>query len=275
MGFPRGRPGRLQAQSGFAFFLLLAFVAVMGIGLAAVAQVWSTAVQRERERELLFIGSQLRAAVAQYYNESPGAKQYPRTLDDLLEDKRFPTSRRHLRRVYIDPMTGKAEWGLVRYQGFLIGVHSLSEGTPVKSALFDPSDILLTGAAHYTEWRFVYTPEGFESAPRAVAAGLTQNPASPAATPPSPDSAELAVAPGSPQPGVARAAAVPSIAQRARSELPTEPWACNAAARAAMRDCARLPPADVAACEQAAESQSKACLARAASAAPASSSDTQ
>jgi hypothetical protein len=41
-----------RGQQGYAYLALLGFVAVAGIGLAVLALVWSTASQREREREL-------------------------------------------------------------------------------------------------------------------------------------------------------------------------------------------------------------------------------
>ena len=97
-------------QRGFTYLGVLVIVALMGFGLAAFGELYSHAAQREKERELLFVGDQFRNAIASYYNKSPGAKVYPRKLEDLLEDTRFPMPQHHLRRVYNDPMTGKADW---------------------------------------------------------------------------------------------------------------------------------------------------------------------
>jgi type II secretory pathway pseudopilin PulG len=154
---------------GFAYLILLGFVAVAGIALAALAQVWSTAAQREREAELLFIGHQFRAAIGSYYEQSPGAKQYPRSLEELLADPRFPQAKRHLRRLYVDPMTGKSEWGLVRHQDWVIGVHSLSEARPLKTALFEPEDAAFVDSGTYADWRFVFKPAESQSAAQAAA----------------------------------------------------------------------------------------------------------
>ncbi|HYR35273.1 MAG TPA: type II secretion system protein [Burkholderiales bacterium] len=156
-------------QRGFTYLGVLLIIAVMGAGLAAFGELYSHAAQREKERELLFIGNQFREAVGSYYNKSPGAKVYPKKLEDLLEDKRFPMPQRHLRRVYMDPMTGGTEWGLVEAPGGgFMGVHSLSEETPVKSGNFSAKDEAFDGAEHYTKWMFTYSPGGLGSK---VAAG--------------------------------------------------------------------------------------------------------
>jgi type II secretory pathway pseudopilin PulG len=148
-------------QRGFSYLGVLVIIAVMGAGLAAFGQLYSHASQREKERELLFIGNQFRDAIASYYNKSPGAKVYPKKLEDLLEDRRFPMPQRHLRRVYNDPMTGKADWGMVEAPGGgFMGVHSLSEETPVKSGNFSAKNQAFEGAEHYTKWMFAYSPPG-------------------------------------------------------------------------------------------------------------------
>ena len=56
-------PARRPRHAGFTYVGLLIAVAVLGVGLAAVGQVWSTAAAREKERELLFVGNQYRAAI--------------------------------------------------------------------------------------------------------------------------------------------------------------------------------------------------------------------
>ncbi|NNU42343.1 type II secretion system protein [Ramlibacter montanisoli] len=153
---------RAGQQRGFTYIALLLAVAVQGAVLAATASVWHTAQKRERERELLFVGEQFRSAIRAYAQTGPGtAGQLPATLDDLLLDPRFPGTRRHLRKVFVDPMTWKAEWGLVRTPDGrgILGVYSLSPEKPLKTANFRPADRAWEGANSYSEWKFVYKPQ--------------------------------------------------------------------------------------------------------------------
>jgi hypothetical protein len=150
--------GRKSCMGGFAYLWLLLLVALMGLGLTVAAQVDATAVQRDRERELLSIGRQFRAAIGRYYETqtTSGTREYPATFDDLIRDNRVPGIRRHLRQVAIDPMTHKAEWGLVMLGGRIAGVHSLSDKTPIKQDGFEPEDQALRGKSSYAEWVFTY-----------------------------------------------------------------------------------------------------------------------
>jgi type II secretory pathway pseudopilin PulG len=165
----RYRPG----QAGLTYLALLFAIAVMGVALALAGIVWHTAQQRDKERELLFIGTQFRQALASYYHGSPGIKRYPVTLADLVKDPRFPNVRRHLRRVYVDPMTGKAEWGVVRnLEGGIIGIHSLSREAPVRRVFLDGPYREFTGKTRYVDWKFVYLPVA-PTAPPATATKRT------------------------------------------------------------------------------------------------------
>ncbi|MEK6536428.1 MAG: type II secretion system protein [Actinomycetota bacterium] len=137
-------------------------VAIAGAVLAATGIVWSRANQREKETELLFIGNQFRQAIALYYQRAPGAsKRYPPKIENLIKDERYLTTQRYLRKVYIDPMTGKAQWGLVMApEGGVMGVYSLSTAKPIKYAGFAKAEgkAGFANATRYTEWRFTYVP---------------------------------------------------------------------------------------------------------------------
>lgn len=101
---PTGSPRR---EYGFTYLWLLFIVAIGSVLLAAAGQRWSQVAAREREHELMFRGSEIAEAIGAYRAVGSGG---PRTLDDLVDDRRAPQLRRHLRRVYVDPFTGQADW---------------------------------------------------------------------------------------------------------------------------------------------------------------------
>jgi len=150
----------MKRAQGFTYIAVLIAVAVSGALLAAGSVVWSQQAQRERERELLLIGKEYQRAIGLYYERTPGAiKRYPENLDDLLRDDRYLSMQRYLRKVYRDPLTGKPEWGLVQAPtGGIMGVHSLSNGRPIKTGGFDDAGRDLDGKTRYSDWQFVYTP---------------------------------------------------------------------------------------------------------------------
>ena len=145
-------------HSGFTYLTLLISIAIMGAVLASFGMMWSTAQQRENERELLFVGGQFRNAIAQYYLNSPGAiKKYPASLEDLLKDNRQLATKRYLRKLFVDPLTRSNKWGLVKSaDGRIMGVFSLSEEQPLKTDNFPDINLRLKGKKKYSEWHFVY-----------------------------------------------------------------------------------------------------------------------
>jgi len=148
-----------SAQRGFTYLGLMFLIVVIGIGLAAAGTIWQTEVQREKEKELLFVGEQFRQAIGSYYENTPnGIKQYPATLEDLLHDPRFPEMRRHLRRIYPDPVTGNAEWGLMKEQQRIVGVYSKSETQPLMKVFTGEGRQGFSDAVTYAGWAFIYKP---------------------------------------------------------------------------------------------------------------------
>jgi type II secretory pathway pseudopilin PulG len=152
-------------QEGFTYLALLIAVAVGGAVLAAIGELTSHAQQREKEAQLLFVGQQYREAIRAYYERSPGgAKRYPKKLEDMLADSRYPNAQRYLRRPYPDPMTGKAEWGLVEApEGGIMGIYSLSEAPPIKTGGFSQRDESFSDAARYADWKFFYSAAALPS----------------------------------------------------------------------------------------------------------------
>ncbi len=149
-----------SGNRGYTYLGLLMLIALMGTALAQVGMVWHTDAQRNREAELLFIGGEFRRAIGSYFESAPppdGKKEFPEKLEELLEDERFLPPRRHLRRLYRDPMTGDFEWGLVLSSDKRIaGVHSLSQDKPIKRAGFGAVAESFALAEAYADWKFNY-----------------------------------------------------------------------------------------------------------------------
>lgn len=149
-------------KKGFTFLGVLAFLVVTGIALTAASKYWSTVIKREKEEELLFRGDQIKSAIASYYDNTPQGRKpsYPKSLEDLLKDPRFLTLRRHLRKVYKDPITEDGTWGLIRdAKGGIKGVFSRSNLKPIKTGNFSEEYEDFEKAKTYSDWRFVHTKE--------------------------------------------------------------------------------------------------------------------
>jgi type II secretory pathway pseudopilin PulG len=156
------RGKRLQRRArGFTYIGLLVLVAVIGIMLAAAGEVASTAAQRDREAQLLWVGHEYRAAIGRYWNKR---RSYPPSLQDLLgaapgtaSDTAVPV--RYLRRLYPDPMTNAVDWALVAApSGGIMGVASSSKRAPLKTAHFEDVDQEFEKATSYNDWQFTFAP---------------------------------------------------------------------------------------------------------------------
>jgi len=150
-----------DAQSGVVLLGVLVMLLMVGLTLGEAGAVWSEACKHEREQELLKVGDNMRRAIGQYYNQTPGpVKQYPQSLELLLKDDRFPVPKRYLRQIYSDPMTGRKNWGVLEApSGGIMGVYSLGSGTPYKGAHFRPINKTFENKKNYGDWIFAYSPE--------------------------------------------------------------------------------------------------------------------
>lgn len=149
---------RPERQRGAIYLLTLFLVAALGVGLARFGTVWSTALQREREAELLFVGGEYARAIASYRGAFPGQPvPGPERLEDLLLDPRFPFVRRHLRRIYPDPTSGEVDWIVERQAGRIVGLRSRSN-RPVLRSVSLPQWVIVTGGGpagvRHTDWLF-------------------------------------------------------------------------------------------------------------------------
>lgn len=122
-----------SGERGHSLIALL--VATALVALAASVAAPSVAWQRQHEQEARFgqIGRAYAQALARYRRLSPGAQPaYPHSLDDLLLDRRFVGTVRHLRRLYPDPLAAGQPWVPLRDErGGIVGVRSQSQSAPL------------------------------------------------------------------------------------------------------------------------------------------------
>ncbi len=152
----------LKKESGFSLVLVLVVMTILGLSAGIAGSTWSTITRRAREADLLWKGAQIRKAIGSYYRASHGQGApniFPSRLEYLLKDPRFLQTRRHLRRLYPDPMTGE-DWVLIKDPGGRIkGVHSSLQKTPFKQGNFSVDNQDFEGRESYSEWEFVYVPK--------------------------------------------------------------------------------------------------------------------
>ena len=147
------------SSPGFTYVGVIVLLVVISISLGVAGTYWSTIVKREKEEELLFRGNQFVKAIEAYYFQD-NRSLFPASLEELLKDKRQLVPRRFLRRIYPDPITGKPDWVIIKDSGGkIIGVHSQSNGVPMKRAGFPISYQEFAAKKAYREWRFVFDPK--------------------------------------------------------------------------------------------------------------------
>jgi len=152
------RSGR--RQDGFTYVGLLIAVAFIALGAATVLESGAQQQLRLQEAELLAIGQEFRSALQSYAEATPlGQPEAPRELAELLRDPRYPGTKRHLRRIYPDPLTGQKSWGIVRSpDGRILGIHSLSDSPTLRRDGFPIGLEAFAQARRHDEWIFALRP---------------------------------------------------------------------------------------------------------------------
>lgn len=143
--------------AGATYLGLLVLLAVASVWTATAVQVGEIERQRDAEEELLSTGREFTRALQLYASATPtGQPRAPSSLDDLLRDPRYPGVTRHLRRIPLDPMTGRSDWRVVRDpHGQILGIHSASRLKPIRkegpAGQFPASE---THWSSYADWVF-------------------------------------------------------------------------------------------------------------------------
>lgn len=121
-----------RRAAGFTYLEMIATAGILAILASAILPLAKVTRTREKEIELRRALRTLRTAIDEYQDLAAnkhqiggtdvrlGSEGYPPDLDTLVEGVnlvgRIDFKKKFLRRVPIDPMTGKAEWGMRCYQ---------------------------------------------------------------------------------------------------------------------------------------------------------------
>src|SRR4051794_35830962 len=125
---PMEKPEVRRREAGFTLAELVMVAAVLTILASATLPVAKFTAKRSKEADLKLALREMRSAIDEYKRYSDaglipvdlGTEGYPKKMEILVEgvqlvgqvDKKLKL----LRRIPIDPMTGKDEWGLRSYQ---------------------------------------------------------------------------------------------------------------------------------------------------------------
>ena len=143
-----GKFGIRASERGLTLVELIVTVAILAILASAAVPVTMFNVKREREHELRRDLWQMRDAIDHYkdaadmhaFQTKIDSQNYPPDLETLVTGVEVQSKKvKFLRRIPIDPMTGKAEWGLRSMQDdpdsnsyggqSVFDVYSKSDGT--------------------------------------------------------------------------------------------------------------------------------------------------
>ncbi len=144
-----------KKSKGYTLAEMLMVCGLIGILTAMIIPVAKYTVKRHKELELKYYLRQMRTAIDEYkrlydvfkFPIPIGSEGYPPTLEDLVEGVEINNKKyKFLRRIPVDPMTGKAEWGLRSLQDEpdstswggqnVFDVYSLSEGVALDGSKY-------------------------------------------------------------------------------------------------------------------------------------------
>ena len=142
------RLGLRKGEAGLTMVELIVTVAILAIVASAAIPIVRFRVKREKERELRRDLWQMRDAIDKYKDAADkgafmtkvDSQNYPPDLDTLVNGVDVQGKKlKFLRHIPVDPMTGKAEWGLRSMQDdpdsdsfggqSVFDVYSKSQGT--------------------------------------------------------------------------------------------------------------------------------------------------
>src|SRR5207237_7319551 len=145
-------------QRGLTLIELIVAISLLTILVGAAMPIARVRVQRERERELRRDLWEMRDAIDRYKDAADrgafqiklGSEGYPPDLETLVNGVDVQGKKvRFLRRVPVDPMTGKTEWGM---RSMNDDPKSTSWGGQNVFDVFTKSDGTALDGTKYSDW---------------------------------------------------------------------------------------------------------------------------
>ena len=127
-------------EHGYVLLMLLFFLTLLVIALAASVPYAKVAIKRDKEEELIHRGTQYARAIGRYYKRFG---RYPASIEQLENTNNM----RFLRKRYKDPMTGKDDWTVIHFGEAQLRTSGLNApGTSNQTGLGTPASSLASTA---------------------------------------------------------------------------------------------------------------------------------
>lgn len=149
---------REAGKRGVTLIELVVAITILLILTSAAIPIARTRIKRERERELRHDLWEMRDAIDRYKDAADhgafqikvGSEGYPPDLETMVTGVDVQGKKvRFLRRIPVDPMTGKTEWGLRSMQDDPV---STSWGGQNVFDVYTKSDDTALDGTKYSEW---------------------------------------------------------------------------------------------------------------------------
>jgi type II secretory pathway pseudopilin PulG len=151
-------------EDGYMLLVMIVMVAVILIALSVAAPIIAKDIRRDKEVESMHRQEEYVRALRLYYRKF---KSYPPSMDALEKSNNV----RYLRKQYIDPLTGKADWRIIHVgenqttvKGFFgeplggLGSGGVGQIMGVGSARSGDSILTPNQQTTYDTWEFLYDP---------------------------------------------------------------------------------------------------------------------
>src|ERR1700761_1223831 len=167
---PQHRTSSSHREAGFMLVFVVLLAALMLIALAIAAPVVAKDLRRDKEVESAHRANEYVRAIRLYHRKN---KTYPPSIDALENTNNV----RYLRKQYIDPLTGKADWRII---------HVGENKTTVKGFFGQPIGGLNTTGAGGSMGTASTLGTGFGGTPSTTSGPTSATGTAPGSTPGSP-----------------------------------------------------------------------------------------